>query len=309
CPVFPGPRCRVLPRGNGTLSGFWVLLATLFIAASSCVKQRRATSCPFPESTASGGSCLAWTSPGLRPRPWRRPSASGRAVSPSVTCRPWFPPFGRRHGNASVKRRSGSSRHRCSRNVQERPGGFAVLLRDAAADVWSGRPRRRHLHRPISQSGVRRAIGANLLARARRHGGIRRSVVDREREAAAGGNRREPCCRARVDGASPPAAAAGAAVDVAQAWTVTTSSPCWRSRTARALSSCSRPSRRPVAPPRSRVTAASHSCLTCSRPCPRYALQLDPAGDALFGRGNMAGGLACDVKWDHQARGETWRRR
>src|SRR5262249_48349322 len=93
---------------------------------------------------------------------------------------------------------------------------------------------------PISQSGVRRAIGANLLARARRHGGIRRSVVDREREAAAGGNRREPCCRARVDGASPPAAAAGAAVDVAQAWTVTTSSPCWRSGTAPALSSCSR---------------------------------------------------------------------
>src|SRR5262245_52669669 len=79
----------------------------LFIAASSCVKQRRATSCPFPESTASGGSCLAWTSPGLHPRPWRRPSASGRAVSPSVTCRPWFPPFGRRHGNASVRRRSG----------------------------------------------------------------------------------------------------------------------------------------------------------------------------------------------------------
>src|SRR5262249_5630324 len=116
---------------------------------------------------------------------------------------------------------------------------------------------RRHLHRPISQSGVRRAIGANLLARARRHGGIRRSVVDREREAAAGGNRREPCCRARVDGASPPAAAAGAAVDVAQAWTVTTSSPCWRSSTARALSSWSRASRRPVAPLRGRVTAAS----------------------------------------------------
>src|SRR5262249_28203291 len=32
---------------------------------------------------------------------------SGRAASPSVTCRPWFPPFGRLHGNASVKRRSG----------------------------------------------------------------------------------------------------------------------------------------------------------------------------------------------------------
>ena len=75
-------------RGNGTLSGVWVLLAMLFIAASSCVKQRRATSCPFPESTASGGSCLAWTSPGPRPRPWRHPSASGRAASPSVTCRP-----------------------------------------------------------------------------------------------------------------------------------------------------------------------------------------------------------------------------
>src|SRR5262245_53524552 len=76
----------------------------LVIRQAACV-----TSWPFPESTASGGSCLAWTSPAPRPRPWRRPSASGRAVSPSVTCRPWFPPFGRRHGNASVKWRSGSS--------------------------------------------------------------------------------------------------------------------------------------------------------------------------------------------------------
>ena len=75
-------------RGNGTLSGVWVLLAMLFIAASSFVKQGRATSCPFPESTASGGSCLAWISPGPRPRPWRHPSASGRAASPSVTYRP-----------------------------------------------------------------------------------------------------------------------------------------------------------------------------------------------------------------------------
>ena len=41
-----GPRCRVLPRGNGTLSGFWVLLAMRCIAASSFVAARYLL--PFP---------------------------------------------------------------------------------------------------------------------------------------------------------------------------------------------------------------------------------------------------------------------
>jgi len=31
-PVFPGPRCSFLPRGNGTAMGFGVLLLIVFIA-------------------------------------------------------------------------------------------------------------------------------------------------------------------------------------------------------------------------------------------------------------------------------------
>src|SRR5207249_9001701 len=45
------------------------------------------------EAAGYGFDSLAWPSPRPRRLPWRCYSASDRALSTSVICRPWLPPF------------------------------------------------------------------------------------------------------------------------------------------------------------------------------------------------------------------------
>src|SRR5438445_1703128 len=123
---------------------------------------------------------------------------------------------------------SGSPRERLERAalafltyVKERPNGFAVLLRDAprveaerrdaGPEVRPRGPGGRHLHPAVPQGRLRCQGGAHLRAGARRHGRLRRAVVDREPEGAAGGDGGEPHRGAGVDGAPRPAEAAGLA--------------------------------------------------------------------------------------------------
>src|SRR4030095_11721664 len=98
--LFPGPRCSFLPRGSGMLSGRGGLLCTIFIVVSP---SREPTSCPWP-TAAHGSVPSASTSHLLRPAPWRRPSASGRAASTLVICRPSLPPFERRRPPSNDRR-------------------------------------------------------------------------------------------------------------------------------------------------------------------------------------------------------------
>src|SRR5207244_3580700 len=85
---------------------------------------------------------------------------------------------------------------------------------DAGAHVRPRRPGGRDLRRAVPEGRLRCEGGPDLRARAGRHGGVRRAVVDGEPQAAAGGDRGEPHRGAGVDGApSPPAAARPAGHD------------------------------------------------------------------------------------------------
>ena len=77
--------------------------------------------------------------------------------------------------------------------VEERPDGFAVLLRDLPESKRSGEMPALmydlagrvggHLHPAVPQGRLRREGGADLCSRAGRHGRVRRTVVDGEQEA------------------------------------------------------------------------------------------------------------------------------
>src|SRR6185295_12446594 len=95
------------------------------------------------------------------------------------------------------------------RGAAARRAAVEAQRRDAGPHVRPGRPGRRHLLGAVPEGRLRREGGAHLRARAGRHGGVRRPVVDGEPEAAAGRDGGEPHRGARLDGPPPPATAPG----------------------------------------------------------------------------------------------------